>query len=185
MVPQWCHHGAMDLRPFLENIDRQVALSAHAGGEEARAEAQRLVASIDSAIRLTLLDVLSAAAEEITIELAPGSVELRLRGREPEFVVTPPPASPAEASEQVDDTTVPAPVVGPNAEGDEGGTARINLRLPDHLKARVEAAAAREGLSANTWLVRAVAAALERGEPGRQRERHVTTGRQRYKGWAR
>ena len=176
----------MDLRPFLENIDRQVALAADGGGEEARAEAQRLVASVDSAIRLTLLDVLSAAAEEITIELAPGSVELRLRGREPEFVVTPPPASPAEASEQGDDAAAPAaPVPAANAEGDEGGTARINLRLPDHLKVRLDAAAARDGLSVNAWLVRVVAAAVERGEPGRQRQRQVTTGRQRYKGWAR
>ena len=176
----------MDLRPFLENLDRQVALAADAGGEEARAVAQRLVASVDSAIRLTLLDLLSAAAEEITIELAPGSVELRLRGREPEFVVTSPPASPAEASEYADDIASPAaPPIAANADGDEGGTARINLRLPDHLKVRLDAAAAREGLSANAWLVRVVAAALERGEPSRQRERHVTSGRQRYKGWAR
>ena len=47
-----------------------------------------------------LLDALSAAADEITRELAPGSVELRLRAGEPDFVVTPAPA---------DETVEPAP----------------------------------------------------------------------------
>src|ERR1700736_6513446 len=91
MAPLWCHHGAMDLRQYIDNIHSQLAVAAEAGGEEARALAERLVAPLDAAIRLTLQDVLSAAAEEITCELAPGSVELRLRGRDPEFVVTPPP----------------------------------------------------------------------------------------------
>ena len=47
-------------------------------------------------------------------------------------------------------------------EGDEGATARINLRLPEHLKTRVDEAAASEGLSINTWLVRSLSVALER-----------------------
>src|SRR6478609_4207879 len=81
----------MDLRSYIEDIHRQLAVAAEAGGDEARALAERLVAPLDSAIRLALQDVLAAAAEEITCELAPGSVELRLRGREPEFVVTRPP----------------------------------------------------------------------------------------------
>src|ERR1700737_1902907 len=95
MAPDWCHHGAMDLRAYVENIHRQLAVAAEAGGDEARALAERLVAPLDAAIRLTLQDVLVAAAEEITCELAPGSVELRLRGRDPEFVVTPPPVDPS------------------------------------------------------------------------------------------
>src|ERR1700732_5074623 len=95
MAPLWCHHGAMDLRQYIDNIHSQLAVAAEAGGEEARALAERLVAPLDAAIRLTLQDVLSAAAEEITCELAPGSVELRLRGRDPEFVVTPPPVDPS------------------------------------------------------------------------------------------
>ena len=67
------------------------------GGDDARALAERLTAPLESAIRLMLLDALSAAADEITRELAPGSVELRLRGGEPDFVVTPAPADePAE-----------------------------------------------------------------------------------------
>src|SRR2546422_3793560 len=81
----------MDIHLYVESIHRQLAVAAEAGGDEARALAERLVAPLDAAIRLALQDVLAAAAEEITCELAPGSVELRLRGRDPEFVVTPPP----------------------------------------------------------------------------------------------
>src|SRR6059036_2913056 len=85
----------MDLGPYVENLNRQLAVAAEAGGDDARALAERLVAPLEAAIRLTLQDVLAAAAGEITTELAPGSVELRLRGRDPEFVVTPPPADPS------------------------------------------------------------------------------------------
>src|SRR5437588_11084982 len=81
----------MDLRQHIDSIQSQLAAAAEAGGDEARALAERLVAPLDAAIRLALQDLLAAAAEEITCELAPGSVELRLRGRDPEFVVTPPP----------------------------------------------------------------------------------------------
>ena len=82
-----------ELEPVVEqNINRQLAIAAEAGGDEARALAERLVAPLEAAIRLTMQDALASAAEEITTELAPGSVELRLRGRDPEFVVSPPPA---------------------------------------------------------------------------------------------
>ncbi len=70
-------------------------------------------------------------------------------------------------------------------EGDEGATARINLRLPEHLKARVDQAAAGEGLSINTWLVRATSAALERSGSARRQDRRPATGSQRYTGWSR
>ena len=82
----------MDLTPYVENLRRELAVAAEAGGEDARALAERLTAPLESAVRLMLLDALSAAADEITRELAPGSVELRLRAGEPDFVVTPPPA---------------------------------------------------------------------------------------------
>src|SRR3954451_18013944 len=82
----------MDLAPYVENLRRELGLAADAGGEGARAAAERLTAPLEPAIRLMLLDALSAAADEITRELAPGSVELRLRAGEPGFAVTPPPA---------------------------------------------------------------------------------------------
>ena len=143
----------MDLTPYVEKLRRDLAVAADAGGEDARALAERLVAPLESAVRLMLLDALSAAADEITRELAPGSVELRLRSGEPDFVVTPAPAD--EPAEPEHDT---APPLAP-PEGDEGATARINLRLPEQLKAGVEQAAGRERLSVNAWLVRAAAAA--------------------------
>jgi hypothetical protein len=173
----------MELEPYIEEIHRQLALAAEAGGDEAKALGDRLAAPLDAAIRLALQDALSAAAEEITVELAPGSVELRLRGRTPEFVVTAPPADPTVDDAEPDDAR---PAAWPAAEeGEEGSVARINLRLPEHLKARIERAAAGEGLSVNSWLVRTSAAALERGEGSRRRERHTPHGAQRYTGWAR
>ena len=171
----------MNMELYVESINRQLAVAADAGGDEARALAERLVAPLEAAIRLTLQDALAAAAEEITTELAPGSVELRLRGRDPEFVVTAPPAE-VSADDLREDPDGRPPAV---PEGDEGGMSRINLRMPDHLKARVEQAAANEGLSVNAWLVRAAAAVLERGGPSRIPERRPATGGQRYTGWAR
>jgi hypothetical protein len=171
----------MNLELHVENINRQLAVAAEAGDDEARALAERLVAPLEAAIRLTLQDALAAAVEEITTELAPGSVELRLRGRDLEFVVTLPPVdqSADDLAEDPDDRPPAFP------EGDEGTMSRINLRMPDHLKARIEQAAGRDGLSVNAWLVRAAATALERTGPSRRRERRASQGAQRYTGWAR
>jgi hypothetical protein len=172
----------MDLAMYVDNLQRQLAVAAEAGGDEARAVAERLAAPLDAAIRLTLQDALTAAAEEITLELAPRAVDVRLRGRELEFVVTPAPAEPSAAEGGDEDDAVSPP---PPIDGDEGSMTRINLRLPDHLKARVEQAAGREGLSVNGWLVRAAAAALERADPDRRRGPRPARGTQRYTGWAR
>ena len=171
MMPSWvddgttlCHHAAMDLRPYVESITRQLEVAAGAGGDEARALAERLVAPLDAAIRLALQDALAAATEEITTELAPGSVELRLRGRDPEFVVTLPTGDPSgEESPEGDESGLALPTggAGDPTEGDEGAMSRINLRMPDRLKARIEQAAVGDGLSVNAWLVRAAAAGLE------------------------
>jgi hypothetical protein len=171
----------MNLDPYVENLTRQLAIAAEAGGDEARELAERLVAPLEAAVRLTVQDALAAAAEEITTELAPGSVELRLRGRDPEFVVTPPPADPT-ADDLAEDAHDRRPAI---LEGDEGAMSRINLRMPDHLKGRIEQAAGSEGLSVNAWLVRAAASALERPGPSRRSERRAPKGSERYTGWAR
>jgi hypothetical protein len=170
----------MELTEHVESIRRQFAAAAEAGGDDAKAQAERLFAPLESAIRLALQDVLVAAAEEITCELAPGSVELRLRGRAPEFVVSLPQLEPPSVEEEGFRVSGLA-----SPEGDEGATARINLRLPEHLKARVDEAAASEGLSINTWLVRAMSAALERSTSARRHDRRPPTGSQRYTGWSR
>ncbi|MFL4910156.1 hypothetical protein ACJ6WF_45335 [Streptomyces sp. MMS24-I2-30] len=176
----------MDLTPYVDTLRRELAVAAGAGGEEARELADRLTAALESAARLTMLNVLSAAVDEITRELAPGSVDVRLRGLDPDFVVTPPPAgttAPVEpAAEPLGPLKAPVPAEG---EGEEGGTARVNLRLPAHLKARAEEAAGREGLSVNAWLVRAVSAAVEGGGTRpRTAEKTRTTG-QSFTGWVR
>ena len=163
----------MDLTPYVEKLRGDLAVAADAAGEDARALAERLTAPLESSIRLMLLDALSAAADDITRELAPGSVELRLRGGEPEFAVTPAPAeAEAEAS---------SPPLLP--DGDEAATARINLRAPEQLKTAVEQAAARERLSVNAWAVRALAAAAAGDDPA-QRLRRRGPG-QGFTGWVR
>lgn len=167
----------MDLTPYVTTLRAELAVAAEAGGEDARALAERLTAPLDSAVRLTLLEALSTAADEITRDLAPGSVELRLRGREPDFVVTPPPVD-----EPFTDTA--APVAPPVVEVDDGAMARINVRLPEQLKARIEEAAAKEKISANVWLVRAAAAALD-GHAGPGPDIRPSVGKQHFTGWVR
>ena len=165
----------MDLAPYVDRLRRELAIAAGAN-EDARVLAERLGAPLESAARLTLLEALSAAADEITRDLAPGSVEVRLHGRDPGFLVTPPPVgTPLDDAGRAGFETKgrPAP-----ADPDEGGTSRVSLRVPEHLKPRIEEAAARDGLSVNAWLVRAAAAALDSGESadddsGRPRRRHT------------
>ena len=166
----------MDLTPYVENLRHDLAVAADAGGDEARALAERLAAPLESSVRLMLLDALSAAADDITRELAPGSVELRLRSGEPDFVVTPAP---------VDEPEEPAPDAALPPDGDEGATARINLRLPEQLKAGVEQAAARERLSVNAWLVRAAAAGLSRDDPDRRPPQRGGRIGESFSGWVR
>ena len=168
----------MDLRPYVESIREQLIVAAAARGDDARALAEQLSAPLDAAVRLTLQDALAAAVEEITTELAPGSVELRLRGRDPQFVVN---LLHDDAVETA--WLVAPPPVAPDA--DDGGVSRINVRMPDSLKARVEDAAAREGMSVNGWLVRAAIMTLERHATERSRVRNAPRGSQHYTGWAR
>lgn len=171
----------MDLTSYVSNLGREFATLAEAGGDEARALVERLTGSLESAIRMTLLDALSAAADEITRDLAPGSVELRLRGRDPNFVVTAPPAEPTEAAAE----DKPAAVDGGTLLAEDGPTARINVRLPEQLKAAVEEAAAKEGRSVNAWLVRAAAAALQQPDREQHAEPRSKPSKQRLTGWVR
>ena len=168
----------MELRTYVDTLRAELLTAAEAGGPEGRELAERLFTPFGAAIQLILLDALADAAEEITRDLAPGSVHLRLRGREPVFVVSAPePAGEAAPAAPV----APAPVAQP--DGDDGGTSRINLRLPDHLKASVEEAAARAGLSVNAWLVRAAASAVGSGDPPARRAEPKSG--QRFTGWVR
>ena len=162
----------MELGQYVNDLQRQLVSAAETGADDTRAVAERLAAGLDAATRLVLLDALSAAAGEITRDLAPGSVDLRLRGREIEFVVTQPNTGP-------DNDDLPAAPI----DVDDASTSRTTLRLPDALKARVDEAASADGLSVNTWLVRAVAAALQPRQR-RSAQRALRSG-DSFAGWAR
>ena len=162
----------MELGRYVSDLQRQLVDAAANGAEDTRAVAERLAAGLDAATRLVLLDALSAAVGEITRDLAPGSVDLRLRGREIEFVVAAPNTEPDADDRHA--TTV---------DLDDASTSRTTLRLPDALKARVDEAASADGLSVNTWLVRAIAGALQ-PKQRRSTQRTLRTG-DNFAGWAR
>ena len=124
----------------MEAVRADLESAAAVGGQTLVEAAGRLSAALDASMRLALLDALSEAAMELSRQLASGRIEVRLAGRDVELTYV------ADA---------PAP---PAAE--EDSSARITLRLPERLKADAEAAAARDGVSTNAWLVRAVTAAV-------------------------
>ncbi|MCX2949722.1 ribbon-helix-helix protein, CopG family [Lentzea sp. NEAU-D7] len=173
----------MDLTPYVASLGRELLTAVETGGDEASALVERLTVTMESAIRLALLEALSAAADEITADLAPDSVQVLLRGRDPKFVVT------RRAPEQPAATPEPAaaaPAEDVAAGFDDGTTVRINVRLPEPLKAAIDEAAAKEGRSVNAWLVRAASAQLS---PKRDAVADALTGGvpapQRFVGWVR
>ena len=165
----------MDLMPYAARLQRDLLASARAGGDEAVELAEQLAEALESSARLVVLDALVEASAEITERLAPGSVEVRLRGRDADLVVT--------APEAVAPAAVTEPLAPTADDGDEGGTARLSLRLPERLKPRIEEAADAAGISVNAWLVRTVGAALSE-RPATVPAPTVTTG-QRVTGWVR
>lgn len=136
----------MDITPYVDSLRRDLVAAAESGSDDVKAAAERLALALDPAARLALMEALSHAAAEITAELPTGSVDVRLNGRELDFVVTAPTAAAAQAG--------PAPTAMP--EEDDGNLARITLRIPETVKTRAEEFAARNGQSLNTWLVQLV-----------------------------
>ncbi len=153
----------MELTPYLESLHRDLTAAAAAGGD-------LLGSAIESSGRLCLLEALSDAAAEITTKLSTGTVEVRLRGREAQFVV--------EERDVTPSRTEPAPTI--EADGD---VARITLRLPESLKEAVEAAAAAASISVNAWLVRAITSAIAGPPPPRSSGPPGRPGR-RFTGYA-
>ena len=145
----------MDITPYVESLRHDLAAAAEAGGPEARAAAERLALALDPAVRLAVMEALSQAAAEITAELPAGTVDVRLRGREPQLVVdvptvplqAEPPLSPTAASEEEAE------------EEDDGNLARITLRIPESLKYKAEELATKGGHSLNSWIVNTIRAA--------------------------
>lgn len=141
----------MDITPYVDSLRQDLVTAAATGGEEVRLAAERLALALDPAARLALMEAISHAAAEITAEMPVGGVDVRLDGRELDFVVQ---------------AGVPAPPVPPGPaptllaeETDEGGLARITLRIPESVKARAEERASQAGHSLNTWLVGVVRSA--------------------------
>ncbi len=144
----------MDITPYLDTLRADLAAAAATGGPDVAQAAERLATALDPAARLVLLEALAQAAAEITAELPVGTVDVRLVGRDPRFVVdVPPPA----------DSPPPTPDAPQDDEPADGQQVRLTLRLPEHLKARAEDLAAKTGVSLNSWLVNAVRAATRSG----------------------
>jgi hypothetical protein len=134
----------MQMAPYVQALQEDLAKAASlAGGEAAQEAGQRLAQALEHSLQLRLLDLLSEIALTLTAQV-PGRVEVRLAGRDPELVY-------------VEEEAEPAPA----AATEDALSARITLRLSESLKAQVEVAAARESLSVNAWIIRAVARGLE------------------------
>jgi HicB family len=134
----------MEMARFVEALEADLAAVAAVGDEQTRAVADRVLQAIRGSAGLRLLDALGEAALEISAQLPEGHIEVRLVGQDPALVYVGEEAAPPE----------------PAAE--DGLTARITLRLPETLKASLEVNASREGISVNSWIVRA----LSRGTAG-------------------
>ncbi len=141
----------MNLTVVIDSLKEELTAVADLGDERVAAVGRRLADSLGAALRLRLLDLLAQAALDLSSKLPSGTVEVRLVGQEPELVYV---------EEEPESGAI-----------GEDLSARITLRLPKSLKTSVEAAAARENVSLNTWLVRALARAVEtrpRSAPGRR-----------------
>jgi len=160
----------MDLSPYIESVRAGVASASSLADEQTQQVAERLGTAIEPSTRLALIHALSDAAGSISAELAPSSVELRMVGTDPEFVVS------VQTGEAEPTLLMPEPEAGSDEAGEPSTTeteeepvARITLRLPQSVKARVDEMASSEGISTNAWLLRAVMDALSERSGSRPR----------------
>jgi len=146
----------MQLEGHVQAIQTDLASSAALGDEATAEAARRMSEALGATLHLRLFDVLGEAAGEIGGQLGAGHVEVRLAGRDPELIVV------------MDDVAEPVQVgAGEELRG------RITLRLPETIKAAVEAAADQEGISTNTWLVQTIARALHPSSPAASRRNRL------------
>jgi predicted DNA binding CopG/RHH family protein len=158
----------MELSDYVGGLRRELASITRFAGDDITRAAEMLTEALDSSVRLTLLEVLSAAAAEITALLDDTTIDVRLSSSEPEFVVTRTPEQMSGAAGRDFSWSEIVLRLGQAAlsDSDDAGTSRITLRLSESLKAAVETQAAAAGLSVNSWLVRAAAQALDSGGHG-------------------
>ena len=155
----------MDLSPYVETVRSGVTNAAALADENTQRVAHQLAGALDASTRLALISALSDAAGEISADLAPSSVQVRMAGQDPEFVVS------VSSGGAEPDFLVPPSAYeeAPTDEDvdDDEPVARISLRLPNSVKAKVDEQANREGISTNAWLVRAVMDVLAERSGGR------------------
>lgn len=159
----------MDLTQYVETLREQLADASALADEQTQHVVQKLSTSLDSAVRLSLIRALSDAAVEISAELAPTNVQVRMDGTDPEFVVQHAPT--VGASDGMHDDDDSDDDVGDDVldaedfalDSDEA-PARISLRLPPGVKQRIDEAADAEQISTNAWITQAVVERLRRAE---------------------
>jgi hypothetical protein len=151
----------MDLSPYIDSVRAGVANASSLADEHTQQVAERLGTALDSSMRLALIQALSDAAGSISAEIAPSSVELRIVGQDPEFVVS------IQTSQSEPTLLMPEPEPAseeaaepPMTEAEDEPVARITLRLPQSVKTRVDEMASADGISTNAWLIRAIMDAL-------------------------
>ena len=153
----------MQIDGYVQAIREDLVRVAAVGDESTARSAELLAVALESAVGRRLLEALGEAALELNAQLEDGRVEVRFAGGDPELVYV-----------RDEETAQSEPA-------DEAFTARITLRLPESLKARLEASAAREGVSVNTWLVQVLSRAGESrpstGGSGGSRRRLTGYGR--------
>ena len=130
----------MEMAQFLESLETDLDRIAAVGDDAVSQAAGRLNQALRASAGMRLLDALGVAAVEISAQLPAGHVEVRMSGQDPNLVYV-------EEEQQA----------AAQAPAEDETSARITLRLPEGLKGQVEAAASREGISVNAWIVRALA----------------------------
>ena len=132
----------MQLQSYVEALERDLTELASLGDPTTAQAAERLVRALATPARVQLLELAGEAAAEVSAQLPSGHVEVRLAGSDPSLVYV---------AEDID---------APAAAAADDTAARITFRLPEALKTNVGRAAARDGISVNAWLVRAVSRQL-------------------------
>jgi hypothetical protein len=160
----------------VEGLRSDVMSIAELGDDTVAEVAERIGDLLGRSMPARVLELLSDAAADLSSQLPDGRVEIRLAGDDVELTYV--------EDEEVTADGRPGPGPGPGSDadgidsagrrlGDDGDlSARITLRLSEGLKSRVEADAAREGLSVNAYVVRT----LERGSSNYRAKGTVRVG---------
>lgn len=144
----------MKMSSFIEKLSLDLGALGKLGGPDLEMAVSRLIPALEPVLRTRLLEVLAEVSQELRESFPGGHIEARINGEEIEFVFL------------QDESTLRETPAELNA--------RITLRLPEDLKSRIEHAATSEGISLNSWLLKA----SERGSYSAK----ISSGRRQLKG---